>query len=179
MKTAAFVIAITFLVSAAQAEMREFKKHDANSAEVIITTDEKDYTQAAVYLDGQENAKLLSMVLADPASELSKLKLEIELDNCEANSTPDDDWVPQCGQVEFSELVKTSFGRGGWAEGQAGYSFFIGFRMQGTGRFLESLYLVTIVETVVAAQDENYNYQGTITKTLNVGTIQKLPLPTN
>lgn len=175
MKNVVFFIAATLLVSAAQAETREFKKTSANSAQVVITTDDKDSVQAATYLDGQENEKLISTFLADPKSELSKLKAKVEKANCDANSTPDDGWIPQCGEVVLSNLVTTSFGRGGWAEGSAEYSFFVSFRMDGTGRFLESLYLVSIVESVEAKTDSNYNYTGQVVKTLNFGSVQNLP----
>jgi hypothetical protein len=175
MKQAAFLIAATLLVSAAHAETREFKKTTANSAQVVITTDDKDSVQAATYLDGQENNKLLSQLLADPNSKLAKLKATIEKANCDANSTPNDDWIPQCGEVELSTLVQTSFGRGGWAEGNAEYSFFVSFRMDGTGHFLESLYLVSIVESVEAKTDANYNYAGQVVKSLSLGSVQKLP----
>jgi len=174
-KNVVFFIAATLLVSAAHAETREFKKINANSAQVVITTDDKEYVQAAVYLDGQENNKLLSQFLADPNSKLAKLKAKIEKENCDTNSTPNDDWIPQCGEVELSTLVQTSFGRGGWAEGNAEYSFFVSFRMDGTGHFLESLYLVSIVESVEATQDSNYNYAGKVIKTLSLGSVQKLP----
>ena len=175
MKNVVFCIAVTLLASAAHADTREFKKISANSAQVIITTDDKDSVQAATYLDGQENVKLLSTFLADPKSELAKLKAKVELANCDTNSTPGDGWIPQCGEVVLSTLVTTSFGRGGWAEGSAEYSFFVSFRMDGTGRFLESLYLVSIAESVEAKIDPNYNYTGQVVKTLSFGSVQKLP----
>lgn len=174
MKALSFVISASLLFSVAHAETRDFKKNNAETATVHIITDEKDSTQAAMYLDGKENQKLIAMMLADPASKLAKLKAQIEMENCEETSKPENPWIDMCGQVEISDLVKTSFSRGGWAEGSAGYSFFVGFRQDGTGRFLESTHLVEINESVYAKMDKNGNYIGKIEKHLHLEPIKKL-----
>lgn len=174
MKALIIVLSTALLSTVAHAETREFKKNNAETATVRIVTDEKDSTQAAQYLDGKENQQLIKMMLADPASQLAKLKAKIEIENCEETSTPENPWIDMCGQVEISDLVKTSFSRGGWAEGSAGYSFFVGFRQDGTGRFLESTHLVEINESVYAKMDKDGNYIGEIQKHLHLEPIKKI-----
>lgn len=175
MKKVLLFASTVFFFSAAHAETRDFKKVDSQSAKVLITTDDRDYVQAAQYLDGQENQQLITMLLADPDSRLSKIKAAIELDICGTNSTPEEPWIDQCGQVEFSDLVQTSYGRGGWAEGYADYTFFVGFRSDGTGMMLESLYTVEITESVVANIDNDGTYTGTVEKKLGIGQVMRLP----
>lgn len=174
MKALTFVISASFLFSTAHADTREFKKTNAETATVRIVTDEKDSIQAAMYLDGKENQQLIKMMLADKDSKLAKLKAEIEKENCDETSTAENTWIDMCGEVVISDLVKTSFARGGWAEGSAGYSFFVGFRQDGTGRFFESTHLVEINESVNAKMDNAGNYIGEIQKHLHLEPIKKI-----
>ncbi|MFS4460557.1 hypothetical protein [Bdellovibrio sp. HCB2-146] len=176
MKKVILMLSTTLLFCTAEAETRDFQKVDSHSAKVVITTDDRDYVQASEYLDGKENQELISMLLADPDSRLAKIRNAIEMQICETNSTPENPWIDQCGQVEFSDLVQTSFARGGWAEGYASYTFFIGFRSDGTGMILESLYSVEVNESIVANIDTEGNYIGTLEKKLTLGFITKLPI---
>jgi|GEM_PF-615687 len=156
-------------------EQRQFQKVDANTAVVKIITEERDSTQVANYIDAQENAQYLLMLLADHQSKLSLLMKQIQQDNCGTTTEAPDGWIDGCGGAEITDFVRTSFGRGGWMEAGAGYTFFVGFRSAGTGRFFESTYMVTFFEHGVADVDQNGEYLGSITKDLTFGTVTKLP----
>ncbi len=171
---AAFLVLAT--VSAHAAEFRDFKKVDADHAQVSINTGEPDGVQAASYVDAQENQKFIDMMLADPNSKLAKLKASIEQETCQANSTPDNSWIAGCGEVQVTEVVRTSFGRGGWMSAGAGYAFFVGFLNDGTGHFFDVNYIVTFGEGVNADVDKNGEYKGTLTKQLSLGSIKKISL---
>lgn len=164
--------AISFGIKAE--EKRTFKKISEKNAEVTIHTEETDYSQAAAYVDGKENAAFIKMLLLDKSSELSRLKSEIELQNCEVNSTEDESWIPGCGEVTITPEIMTYFGRGGWKSAEAGYTFFIGFTHQGTGRFFAATHMVTIAEGAEAQVDDDYNYNGIVMKYLALINITEL-----
>lgn len=172
---AAFLVVASVSAHAAQ-ESRSYKKVDADHAQVLITTEDSEAVQAAAYVDAQENKKFIEMMLADPGSQLAKLKAAIEKEHCDANSTPDNSWIAACGEVQITDAVRTGFGRGGWMEAGAGYSFFVGFMDDGTGHFFGVDYIVTIGEDVTANVDENGEYKGSVTKELSLGSIKKINL---
>jgi len=155
-------------------EQRSYKKTSSTEAVVTITTEETDSTQAASYVDGKENETFIKDLLKDSSSPLAKLVKEIELQNCEETSTPDNSWIDGCGEVRITKTTLTSFGRGGWASAGAGYTFFVGFVSDGTGRFFESTHMVTITESADAQTNDNYDYSGIVLKTLNLVEIKKL-----
>ncbi len=175
MKSVLVLLCCSFVSIIAHAESRTFTKVDANHASVKIVTDEADGTQAASYVDAAENKQFIAMLLADSTSNLSKIKYDLETAHCDAHSTPDDSWNPTCGGVELTDYVLTSFGRGGWMEAGAGYTFFVGFRDDGTGHFFNSEYMVVIGEDATANTNESGEYAGSVTKTLSLSTITKLP----
>ena len=156
-------------------ETRTYAKDSGVQATVTIKTEEVDSTQAAAYVDAKENKKFIADLLADPTSQLYKIKKEIELANCEETSTAEESWIDGCGEVTITEEVRTSFGRGGWMSAGAGYTFFVGFTSDGTGRFFNSTYMVTISESVEAqTNNESFDYNGVIIKTLTLDEIRKL-----
>ncbi|WP_413613303.1 hypothetical protein [Bdellovibrio sp. HCB-110] len=166
-----FLIAL----SASASESRVFQKTNSNSASVKIETESKEGTQAAVYVDGEENAQFINMLLDDPSSRLSVLRGQIEQEHCQTNSATPDGWIEGCGGVEVTEVVRTAFGRGGWMQGGATYTFFVGFRTAGTGHIFESSYMVNFSEEVDADVDQDMKYLGSVTKKLVLGKIVRLP----
>lgn len=155
-------------------EVREYKKTSSTEALVTIHTEEQDNTQAAAYVDAQENDKFISDLQKDPQSSLAKLIKEIELRNCDATSTPDKSWIDGCGEITITKEVKTGFGRGGWASAGASYKFFVGFTSDGSGRFFSVSHMVTISESAEAQVDGDYNYSGVVLKTLTLDNITKI-----
>lgn len=166
---------LTLLSFAVQSEeIRTYKKLNSSQAEVIIQTVEQDGTQAATYVDGKENWQFVKDLIKDKKSLLYKLKKKIEMENCETTSTETDSHIPGCGEVETTEMLRTSFGRGGWDSGGAGYTFFIGFRQDGTGRFFDVSHMVTISESVQAETTPEGEYAGKVLKVLNFGRITRI-----
>jgi hypothetical protein len=151
-----------------------YTKLDADNAQVLIETGANGESQAAVLVNGDYNQKFLDEMLKDKNSKLSKLKAQIEIENCEENSTDENPYIDGCGEVQITNSVETSFGRGGWASAGAGYSFFVGFRNSGSGRFFEATYLVNFSEGVEAIGGANDEFDGTFLKTLSLNSIKKL-----
>ena len=173
-KTLVAVLSLVMMNSFAQ-ESRSYTKLSASEAQVTIKTEETDSTQGAVYLDGIENERFVQDLLKDKNSELAKLKAKIEMDNCGELSTEENSWIDGCGEVELTEAIRTSFGRGGWTGGFAGYTFFVGFRSDGTGRYFDSTHMVTIYEGTEAQTTEEGDYSGIVEKILSLGQITELP----
>ncbi len=170
-------LTVTILsLQAYAAEQRTFTKIDPEAATVKIVTEETDGVQAAAYVDAAENSQFIQMMRDDSQSSLAQIKNQMELDNCGETSTDPEGWIPSCGRVEITPFVRTSFGRGGWMEAGADYTFFVGFRFSGSGHFFESKYMVTINETVVADVNEQMEYLGSLTKSLSLEHILALPV---
>lgn len=169
----ALVLTFTTSIYAAD-ETRIYKKVSSTEALVTINTEETSGTQAAQYVDAQENEKFISELLKDESSPLAKLVKEIELQNCEATSTSENTWIDGCGEVRITKTLMTSFGRGGWASAGAGYTFFVGFVSDGTGRFFDVSHMVTIYESADAQTNDDYDYSGVVLKTLSLHEIKKL-----
>lgn len=174
----AFVLGLLVLTLSnnlfADTETRTYKKISATEATVTIKTEETDGAQAAGYVDAQENERFISELLKDPASPLYKIAKKIENDMCDSESTPDNSWIDGCGEVTITKEVRTSFGRGGWASAGAGYTFFVGFTSDGTGRFFDVSYMVTIGESADAQTDDNGEYNGIVIKSLSLAEVKKL-----
>ena len=168
------ITALTLSANVFAGETRTYKKTSATEATVTIQTEETDGTQAASYNDGKENKKFIAELLKDANSPLFKIARQIELENCEATSTSEDPVVDTCGAVTATEDVLTSFGRGGWQESSAGYTFFLGFTNQGTGRFFGVSHMITIYEEATAQTNEDYEYSGVVVKTYSLGPIKKI-----
>lgn len=165
---------LTLSVSAHAEDTRTYKKVSPIEAVVTIKTEDAHYTQVAPYVDGVENEQFLSDLLKDPKSPLAKLAREIEMENCETTSTPDNSWIDGCGEVTLTTPVRTSFGRGGWASASASYTVFVGFTMDGTGRFFEVSHTIQISEGAEAQTDITGEYNGYITKVLSLDNVKKL-----
>lgn len=174
MKTLIMALAISTFSTYAQAEVRTYVKTNASKAVVTIKTDDTEGTQAMFFVDAHENNKFLEDLLKDKKSELYKAAKALELEYCEEESTDEESYIEGCGQVTLTEAVQTSFGRGGWMEAGAGYTLFLGFTMDGTGRFFESKYMVQISEDVTAQVNEEYEYMGTVLKELSLNKVTKL-----
>lgn len=155
-------------------ESRTYKKISAQEAVVSIKTKETDGTQAAAYVDAQENKQFIADLLKDPTSPLYKVAKEIEKEMCDAESTPENSWIDGCGEVTLTEEVRTSFGRGGWASAGAGYTFFIGFTSDGSGRFFDVTHMVTIAESADAQTTDDGEYSGEVIKSLSLIEVKKL-----
>lgn len=168
------ILTALFLTLSAHAEQRVFTKTGPTSASVKITPDNPEYVQAAEYVDAAENDAFLQMMLKDKNSPLANIRKQLELENCEKESS-DGEWIDGCGQVEFTNYVQTSFGRGGWMSADAAYTFFIGFRHDGTGSYFDASYMVTIIEDVEADKKEDMSYSDTLTKILILKNTTKLP----
>lgn len=175
MKKTLILMLSVFMVNSFAEETKTYLKTSASEAVVTIKTEETDSTQAAMYLDGLDNERFIQDLLKDKNSELAKLKAKIELETCGSNSTEDNSWIDGCGEVELTEAVRTEFGRGGWMGGYAGYTFFVGFRNDGTGRYFGSTHMVTIFEGTDAQTNESGEYIGIVEKTLSLGKITELP----
>lgn len=158
----------------ASEESRSYKKISSTEAVVTIKTEETDGTQAAAYVDAKETEQFINDLLKDPSSPLAKLVKEIELQNCEATSTPDQTWIDGCGEVTLTAQVRTGFGRGGWASAGAAYTFFVGFTSDGTGRFFDVSHMITISESADAQTNDQYDYSGVVLKTLSLIEVKKL-----
>jgi hypothetical protein len=156
------------------AETREYKRVSATEATVTIKTEETDYTQAAMYTDSKENDVFIKALLKDAKSPLYKLAREIEFKNCETNSTPEETYIDGCGEVTITAAVRTEYGRGGWQNASAGYTFFVGFTDAGTGRFFGVSHMVKFSEESDAQTTENGDYSGIVLKTLSLGKIVKI-----
>lgn len=178
MKKLMLVLTCLVVSTVAHAESRTFKKVSAEKATVKILPDggADSGVQAAEFVDAQENDQFIKMLLADPTSTLAKLRTQIEKETCEgATSTPENPWIDGCGEVEVTNSVQTSFGRGGWMGAGAGYTFFVGFRNDGTGHFFEASHMFTITEDVSADVNDEGEYIGSVTKDLSFGKLTKLP----
>ena len=161
-------------LSFAEEAKQVYKQINAEEAEVTVTLTEEDFGQTATYVDGAQNEKFIEQLLKDKNSKLFALKAQIEKENCEENSTDENPWIDGCGQVEVTKEVLTSFGRGGWAGAGAYYTFFLGFRSAGTGRFFETTHMVQIMEDVNAVTKDDGEFAGQFIKTLKLETIKKL-----
>jgi hypothetical protein len=149
------------------AATRTYKKVNTTVASVEILVDAEEAGQAGTYVDGQETNTFIKELLANPESPLYKLKKEIELANCEETSKGEETWIDMCGEVTITPTIRTSFGRGGWAEAGAGYTFFIGFTSDGTGRFFDVSHMVTISEGVEAEFSDQGEFVGKFIKSLS------------
>lgn len=177
MKTLVFPVLLfsTFSIACLHAdEVRTYKKIDSTQAEVVIKTAERESTQAATYVDGKENQQFLHDLIKDKSSALYDLRKQIEKENCNKISTEQSGHIDGCGEVQMTNLVLTSFGRGGWDSSGAGYTFFVGFRQEGSGRFFDVSHMVTISENVTAGSTSDGQYNGKVTKTLNMGKITRI-----
>lgn len=174
MKQCLLLLALSFLTSLAFAETRDYKKTGPMTAQVVITTDTKDSIQAASYIDGLEIKKFIAELLVDPDSSLAIAKKEIEIENCGEEASPANNNLANCGKVMATGFVQTSFGRGGWMECGASYTFFLGFQSTGSGRFFEATRMAQIREEVSAHVDENLNYTGQLTKSLSLENIETI-----
>lgn len=130
---------------------------------ISIFTPKEEGVQAAAYVNANELPQVIELLLQDPKSEVSKIKKEIEEKTCPG--VPPQNISDECGHVEFTVAVQTAFGRGGWMDGGAAWTLFVGFRDNGTGRFYEAQYGVVINEDVVARVDQEGEYSGELVKT--------------
>lgn len=167
-------LAISFLVTAANAsETRVFTKTSATTATVTISGKDIE-NQAANYIDNEEFEQFVTMMMADPQSPLAKLVKSIEQEYCNETAEVPGGYIGACGSIHFSKSVVTSFGRGGWMSAAATHSFFVGFRSDGTGRFLESSHLVHVNESVEAQVDKDFEFTGVMIKTYSQPSITDL-----
>lgn len=167
----------TLIQTATGEESRKFEMISDIGAHVKIKTDE-EAVQAAAYVDGAEADQFIEGMLKLKNSPLAKIKRQVELDNCSEtsqNNGREDGWIDGCGEVVITDMVRTEFGRGGWAEAGAGYTFFVGFRSDGTGRFTHSTHMVKIWEDVYAETlDNTGDFAGTLLKTYSLSAIKEL-----
>jgi hypothetical protein len=173
MKILLTTVMLCSLSFAALAEEGRTYNRKGNEATIEISEMEEG-PQAAAYVDGQENEKFINDLLKDPESELYKLARQIEQENCEETSKPDEPWIDGCGEVTVTKEIRTSFGRGGWAGAGAVYTFFIGFTNAGTGHFFDVSHMINISEGVEAQTNDDGEFSGKLIKTLSLGTIKKL-----
>ena len=164
---------LLFAQTAFAEETKKFEMVSDMAALVTIHTDE-EAIQAAGWVDGSDNQQFIDELLRMEGSALNKLKKQIELENCDSNSTPDNSWIEGCGEVTITKEVRTSFGRGGWASAGAGYTFFVGFTSDGTGRFFNSSHMVTILEDIEAQTNEEGDFNGTLFKYVSLSNIQEV-----
>lgn len=175
MKTWILCGLLAFSSGASAGEVRSFMKVDAERAIVKIQTEDRQAVQAAAYADGAENEQFVRMLLEEPTSRLSLLRKQIEDHNCESEAARLDGWIDDCGIVEWTPAVQTSFARGGWMAAGAQYSFFVGFRHAGTGRMFDVTHMVVLQEDVTADVVEEMSPTGSLTKELSVVKILRLP----
>ena len=164
---------LLFAQTAFAEESKKFEMVSDMAALVTIQTDE-EAIQAAGWIDGSDNQQFIDELLRLEGSALIKLKKQIELENCETNSSPDNSWIDGCGEVTITREVRTSFGRGGWASAGAGYTFFVGFTSDGTGRFFNSSHMVTLLEDIEAQTNEEGDFNGTLFKYVSLSNIQEV-----
>lgn len=159
---------LTFTNIVSASESRTYEKINSSEAKVIIQTDQLGSIQAATYVDGKENERFIQEMFKDKNSKLYAIRTTLEKENCNKTSLPDKPWIDGCGGVTLTKEVKTSFGRGGWSSSGAGYTFFIGFTNEGTGRYFDVSHMATIGEDVEAQTTNNGEYTGKIVKTLTM-----------
>lgn len=174
MKSFLSILVLTMSVNVFASETREYKKQSATEATVTINTEETDGTQAAAYTDSKENDTFIEALLKDGKSPLYKLARDLEFENCETNSTPEKPYIDDCGEVTITPAVRTFFGRGGWQNATAGYSFFIGFTQAGSGRFFGVSHMITIYEESDAQLKLDGEYSGIVIKTLSLVKVLKI-----
>ncbi|MBC7537310.1 MAG: hypothetical protein H7281_00695 [Bacteriovorax sp.] len=174
MKTILLGLIVLVSLNASASEKRTYTKMNSFEARVKIETEEKKSIQAAIYVDGLENAKFIKDMLSDKKSILSKLKSNLEIENCNKNSTPEKPWIDGCGEVTLTSEVRTSFGRGGWMSGGGSYTFFVGFTNDGTGHDFDVSHMVTFSERVEAQTTPDGNYSGVIIKNLYLVKVKKI-----
>lgn len=159
-------LVMTYEALASATDLRIYKRIDSFQSQVFITPEYQSEIQASSYTDGKENKRFIDDLFRDDSSLLFKLKQQIKSTNCPEIAGADD-----CGEVEATDLVMTSFARGGWDICGAVYSFFLGFRHSGSGRFFTVSYLISVSEEVEAQTDASGEFTGTLIKTLNLGHI--------
>lgn len=155
---------------------RSFERVGAERAVVSFLVEEASSVQAHDYVDGAENEKFLKMLLDDPDSRLTALRLSLEDENCDASDTRSDGWVEDCGGIELSVGAQTAFGRAGWFAAGAQYTYFVGFRHVGTGQFFTSTYMIVLHEDVdVEAPEGQMTGPAKVVKSLSLGRILRIP----
>lgn len=154
-------------------DTRTYKKLNSNEAVVTITTTE-DYAQAVLFVDGLEGAQFMKDMSEDKKSELAKAIKAIELENCDEVAAEALGYIDGCGSVEISGPVQISFGRGGWASAYQSSAYFVGFRHDGTGQYLQSSYMVQVSEGVEAQTDVTGQFNGTLLKSYSLDSVKKL-----
>lgn len=168
------ILLMSLMAQAHAVEIRTYKKLNSSEASVVIQTDERQSIQAASYVDGKENDRFIQEMFKDKNSKLFQIRQTIEKENCNKTSTPEKTWIDGCGEVTLTKEVRTSFGRGGWASGGGGYTFFIGFTSEGSGRFFDVSHMANISEEVEAQTTSTGDYAGKLIKTLNLGKIIRI-----
>lgn len=158
------------------AEQRTYIKYNSSEARVIIKTDGQNAIEASTYVDAQENEKFIQDLLNDKNSKLNELKVAIENENCQQFSSHTKSQIIGCGEVTITKEVRTSYGKGGWDMAGSSYSFFVGFTNEGSGRYFDTSYMVTISEVVEAQTNKDGTYAGTVIKTLNLGPIKRIDI---
>lgn len=153
------------------------KKVSANVATLTITTEDTEGTQAAYFVDGMQIDDFIKMMLEDETSGLAKTVKTILDNNCQEFEDAEE-VANMCGTINITSHVMTGFGRGGWMDGTATYTLFIGFTSAGTGRYLQTEYIMSINESAeanVGGEEVDYKYLGTVTKKLSLQKI--IPFP--
>lgn len=138
------------------------RRIDEKHFTLSIFTPKEEGVQAAAYVNANELPQVINLLLQDPSSDLSKAKREIEEKECPG--VPSQEVGVECGRVQFTSAVQTSFGRGGWMDGAGIWTFFVGFRENGTGHFFDAQYGVEMSETVSAQVDKDGVYTGELVK---------------
>lgn len=174
MKIILLALVVVMSFNAQAFEKRTYTKISSSEAQVKIETEQKDFTQAATYLDGQENAKFIQDMLNDNKSILYKLKSDIEKENCQQLSSPNKSLIENCGEVTLTREVRTSFGINNWMSGGGTYTFFVGFTNTGSGKYFDVSHMVTISERAEAQTLRDGRYSGVIVKSLYLVKIKSI-----
>lgn len=134
-------------------------------AELDIETEEKESVQAAQYLNAEELKEFLILQLSDSNSDLSKLTKEIVNEACPPQNKSSGEEPEVCGFVQWSTYTQTEFERGGWQDGSAEWTLFVGYRFRDTGKYYRAAYAIRIRESVEAQVNKEGEYTGHILKT--------------
>lgn len=170
------VVCILGFAGMAQAvESRKIEKIDSEKVQVHIITEEPDGVQAAMYVDGDEIETFIQMLLLDSSSRLAQVRDHLEQEICAPAAVRYGGWIEDCGAVELTPAVQTSFARAGWMSAGAQYTFFVGFRHAGSGRMFDVSYMVTIREDVEAELAPEGIRGSILKKTLSLDKVTEIP----
>lgn len=170
-----FIAGLTLTVSAHAANKKLSPLTFTSPNSAVITYTGRKGKLAPFTPNGKSNVDFIKLMLADPNSEISKARIEIEKENCDGVvSTSVESYIDLCGEIYHTDPTEVGSGHSGSTDAGKDYAFFLGFARQGSGLIRIPEYLVIFSENVSQELDEKYDPTGIATKTLSVEKVIKL-----